>query len=91
VDEFFLSGRAIDVVLGVLALEAVVLLATRARHGLGPLDVLGQLLAGALLLVALRCALTGASVLWIAALLTAALPVSLYDLLRRVRAGRRGP
>lgn len=82
---FLESGRAVDLVLAFLALEALLLLAlTRVQGpGLRPLDVLGQLAAGALLLGAVRCALTGADPRWTAGFLLAALPAHLFDLARR--------
>jgi len=89
VNEYFSSGRAIDVVLAVVALELVALTVWRRRTGagLGPLDLGGQLAAGVFLLLALRCALTGADLRWTAAFITAALPAHLFDLLRRSRRG----
>lgn len=85
---FFTSGRAIDVVLAVLAIELLVLQRRYRRHrrGLSPLDLVGQMLPGGLLLLALRCALTGADYRWIAALLCASFPAHLFDLVRRSRA-----
>lgn len=83
----FASGRIIDVVLTIVGLEVLALLAwgRRGGRGLAPLDLLGQLLAGALLLLAVRCALTGADYRWTAALVTASLPAHLFDLVRRAR------
>ena len=84
---FFLSGRACDVALLCIVLEAVVLLVRSGRHGaLAPLDVFGQLAAGALLLLAVRCALVGADYRWTALLLTASFPAHMFDLVRRRRA-----
>lgn len=94
-DSYFSSGLAIDVVLAVVGLEVVALLLWRRyrARGLSALDLLGQVLAGVLLLLALRCALTGADVRWTALLVTASLPAHLYDLARRMRAapGQRSP
>ncbi|HSP20062.1 MAG TPA: hypothetical protein VLQ79_11140 [Myxococcaceae bacterium] len=85
-DAFLHSGRAVDVVLAFVALEALALLwLVRRRPGLGPLDVVGQLAAGAFLLGAVRCALTGADARWTAGCLLAALPAHLFDLVRRWR------
>jgi hypothetical protein len=82
----FASGRIIDLVLAIVGLEVLALLAWGRRgRGLAPLDLLGQLLAGALLLLAVRCALTGADYRWTAALVTASLPAHLFDLARRTR------
>jgi hypothetical protein len=87
VREFLTSGRAIDFVLVVVALEVVGLVVAwrRTGRGLAPLDLLGQLLAGALLLIAVRCALTGADYRLTALFLAASFPAHLFDLARRVR------
>ena len=89
--ELFASGHVIDFVLAIVGLEAAALLAWRRRRyrGLAPVDVLGQLLAGALLLGAVRCALTGTDYRWTAAFVTASLPAHLFDLARRARGGSR--
>jgi len=85
------DGTLVDVALAALLVEFAVL-TVLARRGPGvllrPLDIVGQLLAGGLLLLALRCALTGADGRWIAALLAASLPAHLYDLYRRMGVGR---
>jgi hypothetical protein len=91
VSELFASGRAIDFVLAVLAVE-VIALALRHRltgRGLSPVDLLAQLLAGALLLLSVRAALTGADYRLTAALLLASLPAHLFDLARRSRDHQR--
>lgn len=74
-----------DVVLAFVTVEAVALFLLRRRTGLQPLDVLGQLGAGTALVLAVRCALTGADARWTAGFLAAALPAHLFDLARRVR------
>lgn len=81
------DGTLVDVALAALVVEIGVLLvlSSRGRVRMRPLDVLGQLLSGGFLLLALRCALTGADPLWILALLSASFPVHLYDLMRRAR------
>lgn len=76
--DFFASGRAIDVVLAVIAAEALFLIAKRRA------DVLPALLPGVLILLAVRAALTGAGWQWIALWLTASLPAHLWDLRRRL-------
>ena len=81
-DDFFASGRAVDVVLAVLAIEFVWLALRRKRA----LDALLMLLPAALILLGLRAALTGAEWYWIALPLSAAFPVHLADLARRLRA-----
>jgi hypothetical protein len=84
---FVESGLVIDLALLVIALEVVVLLVLRRRtaRGLRPLDVLGQLLAGALLLLGIRCAVTGADHRWTLLCLSASFPAHAFDLARRAR------
>lgn len=88
--ELFIDGTLIDVALAALLVELVILmtLARRGRGSLRPLDVVGQLLAGGLLLLALRCALTGSDGGWVVVLLAASLPAHLYDLSRRMGIAR---
>ncbi len=90
--EFFASGRVVDVAIAMLALE-LVLMAWLQRHGgavPNPVDVAVALAAGLFLLVALRFALTGAGWPLIATALLAALVAHLVDLARRCRAQRGG-
>lgn len=74
----FASGHAADLVLAVLAAEALWL----ARR-MSLADALAALLPAAMMMVALRGALTGAGWLWIALPLAAAFPLHLVDLARR--------
>jgi hypothetical protein len=77
---FFASGHAADLVLAVIALEFAVLVWRRRR----PLsEVILTLGPGACLLLALRCALTGAPWPWIALWLAASFPLHLADVIRR--------
>jgi len=87
VAELFSSGRAIDLILAVVALETLGLALWRRRtqRGLPLVDVLGQLSAGVFLLLAVRAALTGAPWPLTAVLLTASLPAHAFDLARRWR------
>ena len=78
--ELFASGRAVDLVLAVLAIEAAWLVARRRA------DVLTALLPGALILLGLRAALTGAGWPIVAMWVALSLPAHLYDLRRRWRA-----
>jgi hypothetical protein len=80
---FFASGRAADLVLAVLAIEAVLLM----RAGRRAIDVALLLLPGACMMLALRAALVGADWPWIALALAASFPVHLADLFRRSRGG----
>jgi len=60
-EDFLLSGRAADLILLIVAVEAAALFFLRARHGASvPLSRwLSPLVAGAALVVALRLALSG--------------------------------
>ncbi len=83
----FASGRVVDLVLALIALEAVLLTWHRRRSGRGlpAAELLAFLLAGACLLLALRAALVGASWVWIAAPLAGAGAAHLVDLRLRWR------
>ncbi len=77
----------VDLILGVMAMEVVVLLWRRrtdlTRDGL--IDLVLAFAPGVCLLLALRAALTGAGWVWIAAALAASFPFHLADLARRRR------
>lgn len=77
---FFSSGHAIDIVLAVIAAEALWLILARRRPAATVALALGP---GALLLLAVRAALTGAGWAWVALAVTASLPVHLADMRRR--------
>lgn len=79
-EAFFDSGRAVDVVLLVLLLEAL-LLWRRGRAK--PVDILLALGPAVLILIATRGALTGATWPAIAAPLALSFPLHLLDLRRR--------
>ena len=83
--EFLLDGRAIDWILGLVALEAVALALLRqlGRRGPSLLTLVGNLLSGAFLLLALRNALAGASAGLIGLFLTGSLIAHLADLAAR--------
>jgi len=83
--ELFDSGRIIDVILLLVAVEAIALLAWR-RARVGPLLV--GLLPGVALMLAIRAALTHAAWPWVAAALGAALALHLLDMRNRVRGAR---
>lgn len=82
-EELFASGHAVDIVLAVLAIEALWLL----RSGWRPGTIATTLLPAALILLGTRAALTGAEWYWIALPLAASFPVHLADL-RRQQADR---
>jgi hypothetical protein len=83
--DVLMGGRAVDLILILVALEAAAVLLFRAatRKGPQPLPFLSNLLAGAFLLIALRSALAGAPMHWIALSLLAALVAHLADLIGR--------
>jgi hypothetical protein len=83
----FLSGRIVDLILAFTVLELFFLFAYRRATGRGvaPGDILLNLLSGIGLMLALRCALTGAWWGWIGLWLFAALLAHLGDLWRRWR------
>jgi hypothetical protein len=80
--ELFNSGRIVDLVLGLMLIEAVVLLVWHRTPGRYR-AWLGTLTAGACLLLALRAAMTDAGWLWIALALSAAGIAHTADLLLR--------
>lgn len=79
---FFESGRPVDLILVVLACEAVWLIAARRMR---IIETIFALLPGALILLALRGALTDAAWPWIAAPLALSFPAHLADLMLRRR------
>jgi hypothetical protein len=83
--DLFASGRVVELILGLMVLEAAVLIAWRRRTGSGiaPLDLLINLCAGALLLLALRAAIIAPEPLAAAPFLAAALVAHVADLARR--------
>jgi hypothetical protein len=91
VESLVASGRIVDLILGLMVLEALALLAWHAAKGRGiaPLDLLVNLLAGAALLLALRAALTGAHWRTIAGILAIAGVLHVLDLARRWTRGGR--
>ena len=84
-DQFFASGHAVDVVLLVLAIEAIWL---KAR-GQDWADILSALLPAVLMMLGLRAALTGMAWPFISLPLALAFPVHIYDLKRREMTARR--
>ena len=86
-EAFFRSGHVADLILAVLAAEAVLLSLWRRRSGRGPdlPAILALVLPGVALVLALRLALTGAWWGWIGLALTGALAAHLLDLGQRLR------
>lgn len=83
--ELLLSGRLIDIILLLVALEILLLRSLRSRGAPPVLALLPNLLAGASLLLALRLALGQASWVWLALALTTSLVAHLMDLRQRWR------
>ncbi len=83
--ELFGTGRVVDLILGLVVLEAMLLLAWRWRSGggLAPADIAANLAAGACLMLALRSALVGEPWTATAPWLLAGLAAHLLDLWRR--------
>lgn len=81
---FFMSGHAADLVLAVLALEAVWL----KLRGWSAVKIIGFLGPAVFIVLALRAALVGAGWEWVAVLLAASFPLHLMDL--RLRMDARG-
>ena len=84
-DDFFASGRAVDFVLFVLAIEAIWL---RYRGNI-LVDIVPALLPAVLMMIALRAALTGMAWPFVSIPLMLAFPVHLYDLRRRGMIARK--
>jgi hypothetical protein len=85
--ELFANGSFVDLILLLVAIEAVVLVwYWRARRrGIAPMDLLPNLFAGAFLLLALRLALGGANWALCCASLAAAGLAHVIDVGRRWR------
>ena len=85
--DLFTSGRLVDLILILVVLEAAALLVywRRAGRGVAPLDLLPNLCAGAVLLLALRVMLTGGGWTQACGCLAAAGLAHLVDLYRRWR------
>jgi len=84
-EQLFADGSIVDLIISFMALETVVLLGYRKISGTGlrAFDVLGLMLPGFFLLVALKEALIGSPWWLIAAFLLASLVAHLGDLWRR--------
>jgi uncharacterized membrane protein len=79
-ETFFTSGHAVDLVIAVMAIEALVLIFGKKR---GTRTVVLTILPGAAMMLALRAALTGAGWQWVAIWLTVSLPLHLADMRHR--------
>ncbi len=80
-----MNGRLIDLILILVLAEAIGLMMLRwtTGSGIAPSALLANLAAGAFLLAALRCGLSGAGAGWIGLCLTLALVAHLTDLRAR--------
>ncbi len=83
--ELFASGRIVDLVIALVAIEALAILMWKAKSGRGPAAApfVCNLLSGAFLLLGLRNALANAAWPWIALCLIAALAAHVADLIGR--------
>ena len=81
----FMNGRVIDLILILVLAEAVglVLLRWTTGRGIAPSALLANLAAGAFLLAALRCGMSGAGDGWVGLCLALALVAHLTDLRAR--------
>lgn len=92
-NEFFSSAHAIDLVLILIGMEAILLIVLwrRGRCPLSPLSTLLILAPGTCLLLAARAALAGGSWTLVSSLFLVALVIHLIDLSQRWRErGRKG-
>jgi len=85
--EFFSSGRAIDVILAVMAIETLLLLIYRRRSRSGPTaaQIVSNLASGAMIMLAVRSALTHSGWELTAMFLLGAFAAHLFDLALRLR------
>ena len=85
--ELFASGRVVDLILVLVALEALALLGWRLARRRGPsvAMLLANLASGAALMLAVRAALTGAHWIAVAAFLLAALAAHVTEMCLRFR------
>ena len=86
--DLFASGRLVDLILLIVAIEAVVLIVywRKTGKGIAPRNLLPNLIAGALLLLALRLTLAQAGWMAICGCLAAAGVANVIDIMRRWRA-----
>ena len=85
--DLFASGRLVDLILLIVAIEAVVLIVYwhKTGKGIAPRNLLPNLIAGALLLLALRLTLAQAGWMAICGCLAAAGVANVIDIMRRWR------
>lgn len=85
-EAWFVSGRIIDVILAIVVLEAILLWLLRrfTGRGLGLVEIVGLLLSGVFLILAVRAALTGAAWSVVSLLLLLSFAAHLWELSRRL-------
>jgi len=76
----FASGHAVDIALAVMLCETIFLIGRRKAV---TVPIILAILPGAIILLAVRAALTGASWQWVALALAASLSVHVVDMRRR--------
>lgn len=88
--ELFTSGRVIDIILAAMVLEAILLLLYRRRSGAGPTlaQTIANLLSGAMIMLAVRSALTDSGWETTAVFLLSAFAAHIVDLKLRMGARR---
>lgn len=86
-NQFFTSGLAVDLVLALMAGEAILLIALHrwAARGPAPSDWLANLASGFCLVLGVRAVIAGAPWPWLALALSGSLAAHLVDLKRRWR------
>jgi hypothetical protein len=85
-EQLFASGHAIDIVLAVLAIEAIWL----HRRNWALRDIMTTLGPAVLILLGTRAALTGAAWIWVSLPLAASFPLHLADLVRQTKKAGTG-
>lgn len=79
---FFASGHAVDLVLGVIAVEAIWLILSKRMTLWSTVLALGP---GVCILLGVRAALVGSDWWWVSLALAASFPLHLLDLRRRLQ------
>ena len=85
--DLFASGRLVDLILLIVVIEAIVLIVywRATGKGIAPRNLLPNLIAGALLLLALRLTIADAGWMAIGGCLAAAGVANVVDVMRRWR------
>jgi hypothetical protein len=85
VEKLFTSGLGVDIALGFIAFEFAFLLWRAPADGrkTAALNLVLALGPGACLMLALRSALTGSAIVWVAFWLAMSLPLHIADIMRR--------